>query len=79
MTFYDGYLFTTLLTACVLLLAPALHKLTPWAFRRFLPDREAEWSKQTRNLLVKGLCIGMYVLLSPPGYLVWVCVCGGET
>ncbi len=57
LSFYDGYLFTTISTSVLLLLVPMLHRLAPYVVSRYCPQRMGAPLKEFRNLLVKGIAI----------------------
>ncbi len=57
MTFYDGFLFTTVTTSVLLLFVPLVHRLAPHVITRWFPHYMGSTLKQFRNLLVKGIAI----------------------
>jgi hypothetical protein len=59
LTFYDGFLFTTITTILLLTLASLLHWLAPRIAARWFPQFVGSTVKEFRNLLVK--CIAIFV------------------
>jgi hypothetical protein len=59
LTFYDGFLFTTVSTIVLLTLVPLLHWLAPRIVARWFPQFAGSTLKDFRNLLVK--CIAIFV------------------
>jgi hypothetical protein len=59
LTFYDGFLFTTVTTTLLLTLVPLLHWLAPRIAARWFPQFMGSALKDFRNLLVK--CIAIFV------------------
>ncbi len=57
LTFYDGFLFTTVTTSLLLTLVPLVHRLAPHVVMRWFPQHGGAPLKDFRNLLVKGLAI----------------------
>jgi hypothetical protein len=57
MTFYDGFLFTTVTTTALLILVPCVHRMAPHVMTRWLPQYSGAALKEFRNLLVKGIAI----------------------
>jgi hypothetical protein len=57
LTFYDGFLFTTITTSALLTLVPLVHRLAPHVIARWLPQYVGTPLKEFRNLLVKGIAI----------------------
>ena len=59
LTFYDGFLFTTVTTTLLLTLVPLLHGFAPRIAARWFPQFMGAALKDFRNLLVK--CIATFV------------------
>jgi hypothetical protein len=57
MTFYDGFLFTTITTSVLLILVPLVHRMAPHVMTRWFPQFSGAPLKAFRNLLVKGIAI----------------------
>jgi hypothetical protein len=57
MTFYDGFLFTTITTSALLILVPLVHRAAPHVTTRWFPQFSGSALKEFRNLLVKGIAI----------------------
>ncbi len=57
MTFYDGFLFTTITTSALLILVPLVHRAAPHMTTRWFPQFSGSALKEFRNLLVKGIAI----------------------
>jgi hypothetical protein len=57
LTFYDGFLFTTVTTSVLLALSALLHWLAPRVVARWFPQFEGATLKDIRNLLIKGIAI----------------------
>jgi hypothetical protein len=75
LTFYDGFLFTTVTTILLLAVVPLLHRLAPHVVTRWFPQHVGAPLKEFRNLLVK--CIAIFVRI------LWRChggffTCGGD-